>query len=146
MLKDGSDSVGALGALNRVYINIGLFSEEWLLHFRPLVGGRPISPIQIDGADKNSNYWRATEMQTPNMARFFLASTDPHHLRDAPGGNRLPHGERPPSWSTARLSSPSGAPVATRASCRPCPPASTSRTPTAELPDEMERILGLDED
>ena len=47
VLKDGSDSVGALGALNRVYINIGLFSEEWLLHFRPVVGGTPISPIQI---------------------------------------------------------------------------------------------------
>jgi hypothetical protein len=31
VLKDGSDSVGALGALNRVYLNIGLFSEEWLL-------------------------------------------------------------------------------------------------------------------
>ena len=28
-----------LGALNRVYLNIGLFSEEWLLHFRALVGG-----------------------------------------------------------------------------------------------------------
>ncbi len=39
ILKDGSDSVGALGALNRVYLNIGLFSEEWLLHFRALVGG-----------------------------------------------------------------------------------------------------------
>jgi len=38
VLKDGSDSVGALGALNRVYLNIGLFSEEWLLHFIPLVG------------------------------------------------------------------------------------------------------------
>src|SRR6185437_11417654 len=34
VLKDGADSVGALGALNRVYLNIGLFSEEWLLHFR----------------------------------------------------------------------------------------------------------------
>ena len=40
VLKDGSDSVGALGALNRVYINIGLFSEEWLLHFNALVGGK----------------------------------------------------------------------------------------------------------
>ncbi len=40
VLKDGSDSVGALGALNRVYLNIGLFSEEWLLHFNPLVGGK----------------------------------------------------------------------------------------------------------
>ena len=47
VLKDGSDSVGALGALNRVFINIGLFSEEWLLHFRPLVGGKRISPIRI---------------------------------------------------------------------------------------------------
>ncbi|HEY7284283.1 MAG TPA: hypothetical protein VH497_02485 [Vicinamibacterales bacterium] len=86
VLKDGSDSVGALGALNRVYLNIGLFSEEWLLHFRPLVGGQPISPIEIAVAERNSNYWRATEMQTPDMARFFLASTDPHHLKDAPGG------------------------------------------------------------
>ncbi len=50
MLKDGSDSVGALGALNRVYINIGLFSEEWLLHFRALLGGEPISPIPIETA------------------------------------------------------------------------------------------------
>jgi hypothetical protein len=87
VLKDGSDSVGALGALNRVYLNIGLFSEEWLLHFRAVLGGQPISPIPIETAERNSVYWRATEMQTVNMARFFLASTDPHRLSDAPGGN-----------------------------------------------------------
>ncbi len=86
VLKDGSDSVGALGALNRVYINIGLFSEEWLLHFRPVIGGERISPIPIAAAQKNSAYWLATELQTLNMARFFLASTDPHYLKDAPGG------------------------------------------------------------
>jgi hypothetical protein len=86
VLKDGSDSVGALGALNRVYLNIGLFSEEWLLHFRPLLGGAPITPIKISDAQKNSVYWQATELQTPNMARFFLASTDPHLLKDAPNG------------------------------------------------------------
>jgi hypothetical protein len=86
VLKDGSDSVGALGALNRVYLNIGLFSEEWLLHFRPLIGGQEISPIRIADARKNSAYWQATEQQTMNMARFFLASTDPHYLKDAPGG------------------------------------------------------------
>jgi hypothetical protein len=86
VLKDGSDSVGALGALNRVYINIGLFSEEWLLHFRAVIGGQAISPIPIETAEKNSVYWRATEMQTPLMAKFFLASTDPHFLKDAPGG------------------------------------------------------------
>jgi hypothetical protein len=86
VLKDGSDSVGALGALNRVFLNIGLFSEEWLRHFNPLVGGKPISPIEIAVARKNSAYWQATEAQTPAVATFFLASTAPHLLKDAPGG------------------------------------------------------------
>lgn len=86
VLKDGADSVGALGALNRVYLNIGLFSEEWLLHFNPLIGGTPISAIEIDVARNNSVYWGATEQQTPDMALFFLKSTSPHRLKDAPGG------------------------------------------------------------
>lgn len=86
VLKDGSDSVGALGALNRVYLNIGLFSEEWLTHFQPLTGGKPISPIEISVARRNSNYWLATENQTFNLAQFFLKTTDAHLLRDAPGG------------------------------------------------------------
>jgi len=86
VLKDGSDSVGILGALNRVYLNIGLFSEEWLLHFRALVGGMPVSPIEIAVANKNSVYWQATQLQTPDMALFFLKATAPHRLKDAPGG------------------------------------------------------------
>ncbi|HEX4959808.1 MAG TPA: hypothetical protein VF173_03145 [Thermoanaerobaculia bacterium] len=86
VLKDGSDSVGALGALNRVYLNIGLFSEEWTRHFNPLVGGKPITPIEIAVARKNSAYWQATEAQTPALAAFFLARSAPHHLKDAPGG------------------------------------------------------------
>ena len=87
ILKDGSDSVGALGALNRVYLNIGLFSEEWLLHFRPLVGGKPITPIEIAVANKNSAYWNVAQVQTFQMAQFFLKSTAPHLLKDAPGGD-----------------------------------------------------------
>jgi hypothetical protein len=87
VLKDGSDSVGALGALNRVYLNIGLFSEEWLQHFNPLVGGKRITPIEISVARKNSVYWLATEAQTPDMALFFLKSATPHRLQDAPGGD-----------------------------------------------------------
>jgi hypothetical protein len=79
--------VGALGALNRVYLNIGLFSEEWLLHFRALIGGEPITPIEIAVANKNSAYWEATEAQTPDMALFFLKSTAPHLLKDAPDGD-----------------------------------------------------------
>jgi hypothetical protein len=86
VLKDGSDSVGALGALNRVYLNIGLFSEEWLLHFRPIIGGTPISPIPIATARKNSAYWQATEQQTMYMASFLVKASGAHRLNDAPGG------------------------------------------------------------
>jgi hypothetical protein len=84
VLKDGSDSVGALGALNRVYLNIGLFSEEWLLHFQALFGGKETTPIKIADNRRNSSYWNATENQTADMALFFLKSTGPHSLKDAP--------------------------------------------------------------
>ena len=86
VLKDGSDSVGVLGALNRVFINIGLFSEEWLRHFRPLIGGKEISPIRIAVLNENSAYWQATQAQTPDMALFFLKTAQPDKLKDAPGG------------------------------------------------------------
>src|SRR3954451_9688248 len=82
VLKDGADSVGLLGALNRVYLNIGLFSEEWLTHFNPVVGGKPISPMQIAVARKNSTYWPATETGTPDTALFFLKVARPDHLKD----------------------------------------------------------------
>jgi hypothetical protein len=86
VLKDGADSVGLLGALNRVYLNIGVFSEEWLLHFNAVVGGKEISPIKIADAQKNSGYWQATEAGTPNTALFFLKAAQPDRLKDAPGG------------------------------------------------------------
>jgi len=86
VLKDGSDSVGALGALNRVFVNIGLFSEEWLAHFKPFVGGTKFTPFEIDVANRNSSYWKATEAQTPDVALFFLASAKPDYLKNAPGG------------------------------------------------------------
>ena len=86
VLKDGSDSVGALGALNRVFVNIGLFSEEWLEHFRPFIGGTKFTPFEIAVARRNSSYWNATEVQTPDVALFFLATAKPDYLKDAPGG------------------------------------------------------------
>jgi hypothetical protein len=88
VLKDGSDSVGLLGALNRVYLNIGLFSEEWLRHFNPIAGGKPITPMPIATAERNSAYWRATEAGTPNTALFFLKAGRPDRLADAPGGTK----------------------------------------------------------
>jgi hypothetical protein len=86
VLKDGADSVGLLGALNRVYLNIGVFSEEWLLHFKPVIGGQPITPIRIADAQKNSGYWQATEAGTLSTALFFLKAARPDRLKDAPGG------------------------------------------------------------
>lgn len=88
VLKDGADSVGPLGALNRVYINIGTFSEEWLEHFRPMVGGKEVSPIEIAVARAHSSYWNATEHMNPDVALFFLASASPDYLRNAPGGEK----------------------------------------------------------
>jgi len=89
VLKDGADSVGALGALNRVFVNIGLFSEEWELHFIPLIGGADITPFPIKVARENSSYWAATEHQTPDTALFFLATAQPDYLKNAPGADQF---------------------------------------------------------
>lgn len=88
VLKDASDSVGALGALNRVYLNIGLFSEEWLLHFNPFVGLKRITPIRIADAERNSVYWQATEQQTLYMAEFLAAAGQPDRLSSLPPAQR----------------------------------------------------------
>ena len=88
VLKDGSDSVGVLGALNRVYLNIGLYSEEWMKHFNPFFGGKKITPIAIATAERNSVYWRATEAGTPNMAKFLLKAGQPDRLADVPEGSK----------------------------------------------------------
>ena len=88
LLKDGSDSVGVLGSLNRVYLNIGLFSEEWLLHFWPFTGGKRLTPIRIADAQRNSAYWQATEQQTLYMAKFLLAAGQPDRLADLPDADR----------------------------------------------------------
>ena len=88
VLKDGADSVGVLGALNRVYINIGLYSEDWTTHFNPFFGFKPITPILIPTAEKYSSYWRATEAGTPSMAAFLVAAGQPDKLADAPGGSK----------------------------------------------------------
>ena len=88
VLKDGSDSVGVMGALNRVYINIGLYSEEWMTHFNPFFGGKKITAIKIATAEKNSAYWRATEAGTPGMAKFLVKAGQPDSLAQAPGGQK----------------------------------------------------------
>ena len=87
VLKDGADSVGVLGALNRVYINIGVYSEEWLRHFNPIIGGKTVTPMSITISRANSSAFAATENQTPDEALFLIrASQQLDHLGDAPGG------------------------------------------------------------
>ncbi len=119
VLKDGADSVGLLGALNRVYLNIGLFSEEWLLHFNPIVGGKTITPIPIATSKSNSVYWQATELGTPATALFFLKAAQPDNLKDAPGGAAfltadaatLAHGKDVFADTCARCHSSKGPPL-----------------------------------
>jgi hypothetical protein len=161
VLKDGADSVGALGALNRVFLNIGLFSEEWLLHFNPLIGGKDITPMEIAVARKNSAYWQATEAQTPELALFFLKSTDPHKLKDAPGGEAylttdaevLARGRQVFAETCARCHSsklPELAPEVSPANCAgPDYLACFSRywdyTKTAEFKEQMREIVDAED-
>jgi hypothetical protein len=113
VLKDGADSVGVMGALNRVYINIGLYSEDWTTHFNPFFGFKPISPILIATAEKNSAYWRATEAGTPFLAQFLVRAGQPDKLMNAPGGDKyltadsdtLAHGKRVFAETCARCHS-----------------------------------------
>lgn len=86
VLKDGADSVGVLGALNRVYVNIGLFSEHWLENFVPVIGGSNITPFQIKKAAANSGYWQANVNQTPDLAMFLMVASKKDALAAAPNG------------------------------------------------------------
>jgi mono/diheme cytochrome c family protein len=84
-LKDGADSVGVAGAMMRVYVNEGLYSQEWLKDHDLLLGLHPQKPFPIASAFRNSVYWQATYARTANVAKFF-ARLEPMHLEDAPGG------------------------------------------------------------
>jgi len=86
ILKDGADSVGILGALTRVYFNIGSFHQEWVRHFNPIVGGKTQTPISVAVAEKNSVYFQLTEKFVGNLAAFFLKASSGHHLKDVLGG------------------------------------------------------------
>ena len=79
--------MGGLGALNRVYLNIGLFSEEWLLHFNALVGGKPTTPIEIEVAQEELHLLAGD--RTANSGHGVVLprrAPDAHKLKDAPSG------------------------------------------------------------
>jgi hypothetical protein len=85
ILKDGADSVGALTALKRVYVNIGSCSDYWLTLHEPFMGRTPQRPFDINKAREVCEDWRKTEELMPEMG-LFLLSRKPLHLKDAPGG------------------------------------------------------------
>ncbi len=85
ILQDGSDSVGALGATIRVYVNIGMFSKYWLTRHQVGLGFKAQEPFKIRHAQENSVWWQATEKRAPYV-KAFLRQIQPMHLRDVPGG------------------------------------------------------------
>lgn len=87
ILWGGADSVGIDAALTRVYINIGEYHQEWLRHIRPLIGGKPQSPIEVKVAQEHSVYWNATQERAGNLAKYLIrVSQDRMYLKHAPGG------------------------------------------------------------
>ena len=72
VLLDGSDSIGVLGALSRVYLNIGTFPEEWARCHNPIIGFRRQRPFSAATLLANSAFWRAGEKyRIPYLASFF---------------------------------------------------------------------------
>lgn len=88
VLKDGADSVGLAGALSRVYVSIGEYSQEWLRDHNVIVGGWAQRPFDVVKAQKSSVYWQSTLERIPNLTKFLLTMQSPH-LADAPNGREL---------------------------------------------------------
>ena len=102
VLGPGEDSVGVLGALARVPLNIGVFSEEWGRCDNPVLGYTPQRPFRIAVNRANSVYWNVNEKyRVPYMAKFFALgskgivakSTGAMKLKDARDVARGPDGK-----------------------------------------------------
>jgi hypothetical protein len=89
ILMEGADSVGTWGALARVHLNIGLFSERWITLCNILIGFKDQKPFKLADVKKNSVNWQTTEINVDYLAKFFLKSTGPMRLKDAPGGKQI---------------------------------------------------------
>lgn len=85
ILKGGEDSVGPVGAILRVFVNIGMCSDQWLMHFDPVNGTTKQSPLAAEELyDACPSY---NEMLARVPAVFlFLAKAAPIYLKDAPTG------------------------------------------------------------
>jgi hypothetical protein len=86
ILLDGADSIGAWGALARVYLNIGTNWEQWNTLHAPVVGFRAQKPFTIANTERHSVYWMATELRVPALREYFLKVSPPMPLLATPGG------------------------------------------------------------
>jgi hypothetical protein len=86
ILLDGADSIGAWGALARVYLNIGTNWEQWNTLHAPVVGFRKQQPFTLASAERHSVYWMATELRVPALREYFLKITPPMPLLATAGG------------------------------------------------------------
>jgi mono/diheme cytochrome c family protein len=84
ILLDGSDSIGAFGALARVYLNIGSYWERWNQLHQPVLGFTPQKPFRIADCETNSVYWNATAARVGPMRDYFLKASDPMPLLATP--------------------------------------------------------------
>jgi hypothetical protein len=87
ILKGGEDSVGADVAVIRVYVNIGMCSEQcWqnnLIHIKQFSGpGLSQRPFDIAQCRKDCGYWRSVEDRLPDLVNFLLHRR-PTDLKDA---------------------------------------------------------------
>lgn len=80
VLKDGADSVGVHAALSRVHVNIGTYWEEWIRHFKPLIGIKKQTPFPVKEAQKRSPHWNWSESHSPALAAYFVFIAKPHKL------------------------------------------------------------------
>ncbi len=61
VLMDGADSVGPWASLARVYLNIGLFGEQWNNVQNTIIGFTPRRPFRLDTLHTNSVNWNLEE-------------------------------------------------------------------------------------
>ena len=88
-LKTGPIPWALWARLNRVYLNIGLFSEEWLLHFNPL-GRRSSDHADRDrGREQELGFLGGDRSPDSGHGAFFLKTTAPHLLKDAPAATNI---------------------------------------------------------
>jgi hypothetical protein len=90
---------------------LGMFSEEWLMHFTPLVGGTPQVPVDMKVGRENSAYWQVTEEMTPDVVRFLLRMQGPQSPatagdRTAVGRGKTVFAERCAACHSSKLPAP----------------------------------------